>query len=155
MSEERATTAATAAGVEFTVQRIGPVSSAEEAAAARGIAIADLIKTIVVRKAEDDYLLVLVPGDRAINWAPLRKLVGVNRLSLPDADEAFAATGYERGTITPFGTTQAWPVIADASLTRDRLVSVGGGAHGVSLRMSAADLIRGTGAQVADVTKPA
>ena len=30
---------------------------------------------------------------------------------------ARAATGYERGTITPFGSTTAWPVVADASLT--------------------------------------
>lgn len=155
MSEQRAVQAASAAGIEFTVQRIGRVSSAEEAAAARGIEIADLVKTIVVRKAEDDYVLVLVPGDRAINWAPLRKVVGVNRLSLPDADEAFAATGYERGTITPFGTTRAWPVIADATLARDRPVSVGGGAHGVSLLLSAADLVRATNAQLAEVTKPA
>ena len=44
----------------------------------------------------------------------LRSHLGVKRLSLPSAAEARGATGYERGTITPFGATHAWPVIADA-----------------------------------------
>lgn len=149
----RAAEAATAAGVVHTVSRIGPVSSAEEAATARGIEEGDLIKTIVVRRAAGDYVLVLVPADRTIDWGPLRKALGVNRATLPDADEAFAATGYRRGTITPFGTTRAWPVIADASLQRDREVSIGGGEAGVALHLSSADLIRATGATVAEVTR--
>lgn len=150
----RAAEAATAAGITVEISRIGPVNSAEEAAAARGIALGDLVKTIVVRRAADDYVLVLVPGDRTINWGPLRRTLGVNRLTLPDADEAFAATGYERGTITPFGTTRTWPVIADSTLERDRRVSIGGGEHGVGLMLSAADLLRAADARIADVTKP-
>lgn len=150
----RAAEAATAAGVTHTISRIGSVGSAAEAAAARGIALGDLVKTIVVRRASDDYVLVLVPADRTIDWGPLRKALGVNRATLPDAEEAFAATGYRRGTITPFGTTGTWPVIADADLLREREVSIGGGEPGVALHLSAAELIRGTGATVAAVTKP-
>ena len=48
-------------------------------------------------------MFVLVPGDRVIAWPKLRALLGVTRLSMPDADAAKAATGYERGTITPDG----------------------------------------------------
>jgi prolyl-tRNA editing enzyme YbaK/EbsC (Cys-tRNA(Pro) deacylase) len=46
-------------------------------------------------------------------------------------------------------------VIADASLesSGDR-VAIGGGAHGVNMHMSAADLLRATDATVADVTEP-
>ena len=68
---------------------------------------------MVVRRGDDDYLLVLVPGDRVISWPKMRALLGVNRLSMPDADEARAVTGFERGTITPFGTSTRLPVIAD------------------------------------------
>jgi hypothetical protein len=38
-------------------------------------------------------------------------LLGVSKMKLPDAAEAFAATGYERGTITPIGSEPTWPVI--------------------------------------------
>ena len=109
-----------------------------------------MIKTLVVRRSEDDYVFVLVPGDRQISWPKLRALLGVNRLSMPDAETARAATGYERGTITPFGSLTAWPVVADAGVIGT--VSIGGGAHGVSATVSAADLIRVLGATVAAVT---
>lgn len=127
--------------------------SVEEAAGKRGIAIHQLLKTIVVRRGEDDYLFVLVPGDRGIDWAKLRSHLGVRRISLPDADEALAVTGYERGTITPFGATQAWPVIADSSIDLESVVSIGGGAHGVSVKLKARDLITAIGATRANVTK--
>ena len=40
----------------------------------------------------------------------------------PTPTEALAATGYERGAITPFGASRAWPVILDASAAdRDRV----------------------------------
>ena len=58
----------------------------------------------------------------------LRAHLGVRRLTLPDADEAREVTGYERYTITPFGSTRAWPVILDASAMEFERVSVGGGA---------------------------
>ena len=94
------------------------------------------MRTIVVRRGENDYVFVLVPGGRRFDWPKLRAHLGVNRLSLPDADEAKAVTGYERGTITPFGSTNAWPVIADASITELERVAIGGGRRGVNIHMT-------------------
>lgn len=150
MSEESAVAGAEALGLDYRVTRHGRVRSLEEAAAARGIAPASLVKTIVVRLADDDYRFVLVPGDREISWPKLRALLGVNRLSMPDAATAQRVTGYERGTITPLGSTHAWPVIADASITGP--ISIGGGAHGVGLSLDAGDLFEALGATVADIT---
>jgi Cys-tRNA(Pro) deacylase len=153
MSEERAIAAADVLGLRYTVTRHGPVGSLEEAAAARGLAPSQVIKTLVVRLADDDYRFVLVPGGREISWPRLRALLGVSRMSMPSAEVALAVTGYVRGTITPLGSTDAWPVIADASLTG--LVSIGGGAPGVALTVDAAELVDRLGATVADVTDPA
>ena len=77
-------------GLDFVVTQHGPVASLAEAAAARGVTPADIIKTLVVRRADDDFLFVLVPGDREISWPKLRGLLGVNRLSMPDAATAKA-----------------------------------------------------------------
>ena len=148
-----ATAALTASGLAHEVTRHGPVRSLAEAAAARGVDPADIIKTMVVRRGEGDYLFVLVPGDRAISWPKLRALLGVNRLSMPDAATAKDVTGYERGTITPFGATTAWPVVADEHI-RGR-VSIGGGAHGVAATVDGDALLEHLRAQVADVTDPA
>ena len=153
MGEERATAALDASGIAYRRVRHGPVRSLAEAAAVRGMEPRDVVKTIVVRRGEDDYVFVLVPGDRTIAWPRLRALLGVNRLSMPDAETAKAATGYERGTITPFGSTTAWPVVADERLL-GRQVSIGGGAHGVAATVLADDAIEALGATVADVTDP-
>lgn len=152
-SAERARAAIDATGVAYTVTRHGPVRSLEEAAEARGIEPRQIVKTIVVRKAEDDFVLVMVPGDASISWPKLRKHLGVNRVSMPDADGALAATGYERGTITPFGTIGEWPVVLDASV--EGTISIGGGDHGVGFTLQAEDLAAAVGAQIADVAEPA
>ena len=150
MSEERAVAAAEALGLEYAVTRHGPVLSLEEAAAARGLEPRQVVKTLVVRVSEGDHRFVLVPGDRQIAWPQLRALLGVNRISMPPAEEAREVTGYERGTITPLGSLRALPVVADARV--DGTVSIGGGAHGVALTVDAAALLAVLDATVADVT---
>jgi prolyl-tRNA editing enzyme YbaK/EbsC (Cys-tRNA(Pro) deacylase) len=71
---------------------------------------------------------------------------------MPDADEALAVTGYVRGTITPFGAERPWPVISDERIL-GTLVSIGGGAHGVSITIDGTRLVSILGATSADITK--
>jgi prolyl-tRNA editing enzyme YbaK/EbsC (Cys-tRNA(Pro) deacylase) len=134
--EERALGALTAYGIPYAVTRHGRVGSLAEAAALRGVEPGDIIKTLVVRRGEGDHLFVLVP---------------VNRMTMPGADEAREVTGYERGTITPFGSLRALPVIADASVA-GRTISMGAGAHGVAVTVSGDEVIRALGATVADIS---
>ncbi len=141
-----------ALGLDHEVRVVERARSLEEAAERLGVPPQHLLKTMVVRRAEDDLVLVLVPGTRQIDWPKLRACLGVSRLSMADAGVARAATGYERGTITPFGTTRPWPVIADVSIVGAGTVTIGGGAHGVSLRLDADALVAATSAVVADVT---
>ncbi|SNY45989.1 aminoacyl-tRNA deacylase [Paractinoplanes atraurantiacus] len=149
-----AESAAAALGVPAKLLRHGPVASVAEAARAQGVEIQDLVKTLVVRRGDGDYVLVLVPGDRSISWPKLRALLGVNRLSMPNAEVALAATGYERGTITPFGAAGSWPVIADER-TRGRTINLGAGERGVGLQVAADEAVAALGGQFADVTDDA
>ena len=142
-----------ATGVPHRVIRHGQVGSLGEAAAARGVAVPDVVKTLVVRRGDDDYLFVLVPGDRVISWPKLRALLGVSRLSMPDADAAQAATGYVRGTITPFGSTTRWPVIADERL-HGRTITLGAGQPGMAVAVDADTALPVLDATLADVTDP-
>ena len=68
MTEQRALSALDAAGLPYRVVRHGPVRRLAEAAAARGVTPAQVVKTLVVRRADDDYVFVLVPGDRQLSW---------------------------------------------------------------------------------------
>ena len=67
MSEQRAADALRALGLPHEITRHGRVSSLAEAAATRGVEPRDIVKTLVVRRGEGDFLFVLVPGDREIS----------------------------------------------------------------------------------------
>jgi Cys-tRNA(Pro)/Cys-tRNA(Cys) deacylase len=144
-----------AAGIEHEVVRTRPAGSPEESAELQGIALGALIRTLVVRRGEDDYLFVLVPGGRRFEWPKLRALLGVKRMTMPDAEEARSVTGYERGAITPFGSSRPWPVLVDAAALDHDRVAIGGGARGVNLHLSPRDLVEHLGAEVADLSAPA
>ncbi len=151
MSTDRALAAAAERGLSVRLIEHGPVKSVAEAAVARGVEVPDVVKTLVVRRGEDDYVLVLIPGDRSMSWPKLRALLGINRISLPDAATALAATGYERGTITPLGLDL--PVIADERLA-GREITLGSGAHGTAIAVAADAVLAAYGALLADVSEP-
>lgn len=153
IDETPAIAAVDASGIPYRIVRTGAAGSAEEAAARQAIPPGALLRSIVVRRGEDDYLFVLVPAGRRFDWPKLRSHLGVTRLSLPDAEEARNVTGYERYTITPFGASRAWPVIADAAIVQEEVVSIGGGVRGVNIHLAPADLIAALDATVVDVTE--
>lgn len=142
------------AGIPFRVVRTQRASGAEESAAFQGIPVQALLRTLVVRRGEDDYLFVIVPAGRRFDWPRLRAHLGVRRLTLPDAEEARAATGYERYTITPFGATRAWPVIVDAPTMDQPVVAIGGGDFGVNVHLAPVDLVAALAAEVIEVSEP-
>jgi Cys-tRNA(Pro)/Cys-tRNA(Cys) deacylase len=152
-STDRVIEAARARGLDVDVRERPQAGSLEEAAALFGLQPADIIKTLVVKRADDTYLFALIPGDKAISWPKLRAVVGVNKLKLPSPDLALAATGYERGTIVPIGSTTDWPIYADESIV-GRRIAMGAGAHGYSLFVDADALITAYGATVADISQP-
>lgn len=145
--------AAAARGLDIEIRHSPRAGSLEEAAAARGIDPSDIVKTLVVKGKGDQFYFALVPGDRAISWGKLRAAVGVNKLRLPEPQLALEATGYERGTIVPLGSTTDWPVFADERMV-GKQVSMGAGAHNYALFVDADALLAAYGATIADITDP-
>jgi Cys-tRNA(Pro)/Cys-tRNA(Cys) deacylase len=138
-------------GLEVEVVQRPEALTLAHAAEALGLEPSSIVKSLVVKKHGGDYLFALVPGDRQISWAKLRAVVGVNKLSLPNQDLALEATGYERGTITPMGSSRPWPVFADERIVGNR-VALGAGEHGYSAFVDADALLAAYGATVADIT---
>ncbi|MFP7760626.1 aminoacyl-tRNA deacylase [Marisediminicola sp. LYQ85] len=144
---------AEARGVKLEIVARPPAESLDEAARQLGVEPHSIVKTLVVKRHDGDYLFALVPGDRQISWPKLRAVVGVNKLRMPEPTLALEATGFERGTITVFGSTTAWPVYADASIVGER-IGVGAGDHDHQAFVEADDVIAAYGATVADITEP-
>ncbi|WP_431277188.1 aminoacyl-tRNA deacylase [Leifsonia poae] len=147
----RAEADAAARGVSIRIAARPAARSLEEAASLLGIEPSAIVKTLVVKRSDGTFVFALVPGGRKISWPKLRAVLSVNKLQLPDAQVAFDATGYVRGTITPFGSTTAWPVVADSTIV-GRTIALGAGAPGYSLFAEADDVIAAFTATVADIT---
>ncbi|MDQ1512649.1 MAG: Cys-tRNA(Pro)/Cys-tRNA(Cys) deacylase [Microbacteriaceae bacterium] len=150
MGRERAQQDAATRGLPVEFQARPAADSLEAAAALLGIEPAQIVKSLVVKRSDGTYLFALIPGDRQISWPKLRAVVGVNKLQLPSADQALAATGYERGTITPLGSTTSWPVFADERISGR--IAMGAGEHGYSAWVDAEALIEAFDATVADIS---
>ncbi len=147
---ERVLADAAARGIPIEIVERPAAHSLEEAAHLLGISPASIVKSLVVKRHDSTFLFALIPGDRQISWARLRAVVGVNKLQLPAQDVALEVTGYERGTITPLGSTTAWPVFIDSRVTGR--IALGAGEHGYSAWVQADDLVRGLDATVAEVS---
>jgi Cys-tRNA(Pro)/Cys-tRNA(Cys) deacylase len=148
---ERVREDATARGIDVEFVERAEARSLTEAAGLLGLPASAVIKTLVVKRHDGDFLFALVPGDRQISWSKLRGVVGVNKLTLPEASIALETTGYERGTIVPLGSATAWPVYADSRI--GGRIALGAGEHGLSALVDSDQLIAGLGATVADITE--
>jgi len=146
----RMVAAAEQRGLAVEVRPRPPAVSLPEAAALLGLTPAGIAKTLVLRRSQGTYLFAVLAGDTQLAWPKLRAVVGVNKLTLPPAEEALAATGYARGTITPVGSSTDWPVHVDARLVGHR-VAMGAGDHGWSAFVDVDALVTAYGATVADI----
>ena len=155
MTRSPALDAVAASGAAHRIVEFEPARDLNEAADRRGTTVDRILKTMVVRTGEDGYVLTLIPGDRVIDWALLRDFLGLRRLSLADAAQALEATGYRRGTITPFGVPATLPIIVDDRAVGKGEVSVGAGVPGVAIHIDADALIAAVGATPSAITKPA
>lgn len=149
---ERFQSDAAARGIFVDVVERPRASSLGEAAEMMGIRPDQIVKTLVVKRHDGDFVFALVPGGRKISWPKLRGLLSVNKLSLPDAEVAKAATGYERGTITVLGSLSSLPVYADSTITGR--VSIGAGAHGYSAFVDFSDYAKAVGATRGNISDP-
>lgn len=150
---DRVLAEAHALGLDVEMRSRPQAHSLYEAAELMGIEASDIVKTLVVKRTDDTFLFALVPGGRAISWPKLRALVGVNRLRMPEPEIALQATGFERGTIVPIGSTTRWPIYADESIV-GRRIAMGSGSHDHQLFIDADALIAAYDAIVADISEP-
>ena len=103
-SAQKGQDAAAALGLEIAVRQMtAPTRTAEEAAAACGVTVGQIVKSLVFMGATSGkpYLL-LVSGTNRVNEAGVAAHLG-EELKRPDADAVRALTGYAIGGIPPFG----------------------------------------------------
>ena len=123
----------------------GPIESLEQAAAERNQLPDQIVRSIVFRVARDDYIMVLIAGQRQVAWPVLRKHLGQSRLTMANEAEVLENTGAERGGVSPLGLPRPMRTLADESVFVHEEISLGSGVRGTTVIMSSADLRRALG----------
>jgi Cys-tRNA(Pro) deacylase len=117
-----------------------PPESLEEAARQRGQTPGQIIRSIVFRLAEEQFVMVLIAGPGQISWKRMRAALGVSRISMASEAEVLAATGFVRGAVTPLGLPHPLRILADESVFIHDEISIGSGVRGVAIILKSTDL---------------
>ena len=149
-STERFEADAVARGLDVEIVEHLEAQSLAELAELLSIEPGEIVKSLVVKRHDGNFVFALIPGGRQISWPKLRAVVGVNKLRMSDDGVTFDATGYRRG-VTPIGSTTAWPVVADERIV-GRRIAMGAGSGGRIAFVDADALVAAYGATVTDIS---
>ncbi|QIM20856.1 Cys-tRNA(Pro) deacylase [Phycicoccus sp. HDW14] len=149
-----ATAALTAAGVGFSQHVYEHDPSAPsyglEAVAALGLPAEQMFKTLLVETGAG-LAVGVVPVSGMLDLKAMATALGVKRVTMADPTAAERSTGYVVGGISPVGQKRPLPTVVDESAELFDTVYVSGGRRGLDLGLSSTDLVRMTGAVVADI----
>ncbi len=123
-------------------RHVDPVHSLEQAASDRGQRPSQVVRSILFRISEDEFIMALVAGPAQISWKTLRKHLGRSRVSMATEDEVLAVTGYRIGTVGPFGMPNPLKVLIDTGVLREEEVSIGSGMRNTAVILKSGDLHR-------------
>ena len=125
--------------------------TAADAAAALGVELGQIAKSIVFRRTSDDSaVLVVTSGDQRVDEAKVSALVGT--LGRADADFVKASTGFSIGGVSPVAHTTRPVILIDAKLFRFTQVWAAAGHPYAVFPLSPDELVHLTGAPVAEIS---
>lgn len=124
--------------------------TAPEAAAACGVELGQIVKSLVFQGTRGLWL-ILVAGDNRVHEKRLGRLLG-DTLARADADAVRAATGFAIGGIPPMGHATPLPTVMDETLMRFDVVWAAAGTPHAVFPEAPATLQRLTGAPLLCVT---
>ena len=123
----------------------GEVHSLEQAARERKQRPEQVVRSIVFRLNESEYVMVLVAGPQQISWPLLREYLGVSRMTMATPDEVIQHTRYPTGAVSPFGLPEPMRILVDESVFRTDEISIGSGVRHTTVILSTQELKRALG----------
>jgi Cys-tRNA(Pro)/Cys-tRNA(Cys) deacylase len=127
---------------------------AEQAAADLDVAPERMFKSLVAR-AGTELVFALVAADSALSLKKLAAAAGAKHAEMAAPREAERVTGYQVGGISPLGSRKPLRVFLDSGAERFERICLNAGNRGHIVEVGTADLVRVTGATVADLAADA
>lgn len=126
--------------------------TAEDAAAAIGCEVAQIVKSLVFTAA-DQPVIALVSGSNQLDTGKLATLLGIGKKKVKraDAEVVKTATGYSIGGVPPFGHASVLPIYIDQDLMRYEVIWAAAGTPNTVFAITPDELLRASGGVTADL----
>lgn len=154
-ANQRVSDAAQALGLDIAIATFSETTrSAQEAAAAIGCDVAQIVKSLCFA-VNEAAVMALVSGANQLDEKKLAALCGVGRKRVKRATADFvkAQTGFSIGGVPPFGHSQRLPVYIDASLQQFDQVWAAAGTPFSVFAITPEALLGASGGTLADLRK--
>ncbi len=127
--------------LKFEIIKHKTVFTAYDLAQTTQLKLNQIGKTLFV-KADKDYYLILLPGNRRLNIPKLKKILKAKKVSIVKEKEMAKELKIKPGAITPFGSLYKVGVVVDNSLTKVTDALFGAGSFTESLRIKLKDYLK-------------
>ena len=100
--------------------------TAKDAAEALNCEIGAIVKSLLL-KADDGFILCLIPGDKKCSLNKLKKILQKKDVSMANAEEVKTNTGFSIGGVAPVAHLKNLDIFVDKSLSRFEYVYAAAG----------------------------
>ncbi len=147
-----------AAGIAYTLlPHAKPVFTVAEAAEQRGVVVAEMVKSILLRETGSSrYIMACILGPDKLDHRAVRALLpgAWRRLTFATDEEIAAVTGYPRGAVNPIGLPPDVVVVFDNAIYRCEQVNISSGDLMYGAELRGEDLIRLVGPRAGAIAIP-
>ena len=126
--------------------------TAKDAANSLKCELGAIVKSLVF-KAEDDFLICLVSGDKRCSLNKLKKFLNKKDVSMSNADQVKENTGFSIGGVAPTGHLKKLNIIVDKSISRFKYVYGAAGHPDCVFRITYPELVRLTTGSEQEITE--
>jgi len=126
--------------------------TAKDAANSLKCELGAIVKSLVFR-AENDFLICLVAGDKRCSLNKLKKFLNKKDVSMANADQVKENTGFSIGGVAPTGHLKKLNIIVDKSLSRFKYVYGAAGHPDCVFRITCTELVKLTIGSEQEITE--
>ncbi len=126
--------------IEYEVFEHEPVFTNPTMAAALNVSEPETVKSLVVMTKEKEMVVLVMPGDKKVEWKKAAANIGTKKISFAKPDQVLEKVGCAVGCVPPFGQLTDLPIFMDPDLARKDSVYFNPGVHDKSYKIKAWDL---------------
>ena len=112
-----------------------------------------VFKTLVAQREDGNLCVFCVPVLGSLNLKKAARAAGAKRIRMIPMQELLGRTGYVHGGCSPIGMKKSYPAWIDQSAQGYEIICISGGARGIQVCLSPANLQKIIRAQWADLAE--